>query len=113
MNLISLSKQFHIEVDCTRDHVDELSDAVADALYDLEQGQAYTALLDSTVSADLGARQIEINVTVQHPDVDTGVAVGQSAIKTAMKAAVEAVNGEGSSDESFTSTEATSELLAI
>lgn len=114
MNLISLTQQFYVDVDCTRDQLDELSDAIADALYDLERSTAFkSALLDSTVSADLGEHLIDINVTIQHIDEDMGVAVGHSAISTALKKAVEVVNGKLSAEESMTSTAEKAELLAV
>jgi hypothetical protein len=63
----------------------EHADAVTAAL--LEQERCTPEVVDSAVSADRGARVMEIEVTVQASSEDEAIAVGQAAIRSAIHAA--------------------------
>lgn len=112
MNLISATTEFHIEDDRSREDIDALSEEIADQFFDMEQGDTYKSLLDWTVSADLGTRSIEVDVTIEHPGVDAGKAVAISAINSAVKSAMRALNGKQEDlDKKIRATSKSSELI--
>lgn len=51
MNLISCVREFRVVSNCAPEHFEEHVDAIAEALFDLEQTRS--KLLDSSVGADL------------------------------------------------------------
>jgi hypothetical protein len=61
------------------------ADAVTDALVDQEK--CTLELLDSAVSADRGARTVEIEVTVRAASENEAIAVGHAAVRAAIHAA--------------------------
>lgn len=85
MNLISCTKEFRVDGNISIAEFDEHTDAIADALFDLEQSRPY--LLDSAIGVDLAKRILEITVTVEHAGLEEGSAVATSVINSAIKTA--------------------------
>ncbi|MGP9031496.1 hypothetical protein ACT17S_00275 [Glutamicibacter mysorens] len=107
MNLISCVKEFRVESDCTPEHFEEHVDAIADALFDLEQ--AWPKLLDSSVGADLVNKVLEITVTVEHEGITEGQAYATSMIRKAI-----GMSGGhfGDNADSMVETKSNAELVA-
>lgn len=85
MNLISCTKTFSVMTESSMEDFDAHTDAIADALFDLEQNNKM--LKDSAIGADLKKKTLEITVTVEHAGVEEGRAVATSLINRAIKAA--------------------------
>lgn len=107
MNLISCVKEFRVESNCTPEHFEEHVDAIADALFDLEQ--AWPKLLDSSVGADLQDKILEITVTVEHEGVQEGQAFATAMIRKAIMASGGHFNEDG---KSMVETRSEAELVA-
>lgn len=86
MNMLEHTRVFTL-VDCTRDEIDERSDALMDALVEMEGG--HPELLDSAVVVDLAEGTVEATITVGH-DQDY-----PSAVKMADALLVEAIETIG------------------
>lgn len=91
MNQISRTSVFHVE-GISRDELDRQTDAIADALIDLEE--SWPALLDSAVAVDFAHSSVEITVTVEHHGLAEGRAVADSCINTAINMAGGKVSGD-------------------
>ena len=106
-NLISCVKEFRVESNCTSEHFEEHVDAIADALFGLEQ--TWPKLLDSSVGADLENKILEITVTVEHAGITEGQAFATAMIRKAIK---ECGGHFGDDAESVVETKSNAELVA-
>lgn len=107
MNLISCVKEFRVDSNCTPEHFEEHVDAIADALFDLEQ--SWPKLLDSAVGADLKEKTLEISVTVEHAGIEEGQAFATAMIRKA----IEMSGGHfGGDQKSMIETKSNAELVA-
>ncbi len=107
VNLISCTKIFSVDTNASKEEFDLQTDAIADALFDLEQVNAQ--LKDSAVGVDLSAKILEITVTVEHSSIDEGQAAATLFINQALKQA----GGESSANAlTMTQTSQAAKLLA-
>ncbi len=77
MNLVNCTLLFNIS---GAGDIDSATDQLAEELFDLEE--CHENLRDCAVAVDLEKREVEISVTVAHPDEDEAVSIALSSIRS-------------------------------
>ncbi|MCK6096201.1 hypothetical protein KZX06_09705 [Micrococcus sp. EYE_162] len=84
MKIISFHTTFAFHGPQDRDWLDQQTDALADALVDMEGTPGHAGLRDSSVSVDFARCMVEVDLTVEHAGLEEGAALAQSCLNRAL-----------------------------